>query len=176
MDGSVIASGPVDTQWVRLVNYVGIVEQAVRDVSRWVEDGVAPPSSTNYVVRDGQVAVEATAKARRGIQPTVTLTSGGKTRLTIKAGTTIRLEGRIEVPAGAGEIANIYWSQSGKDDFSPAPLPKAHQKALTVKTSMTFTTPGTYYPVLRITANREGDPSLTVRGVRNLARIRVDVE
>ncbi|WP_454798481.1 hypothetical protein [Novosphingobium lindaniclasticum] len=176
LDGSVIASGPVDTQWVRLVNYVGIVQQAVLDVSRWVEQSVAPPPSSNYVVSEGQVSVDPAARGRHGIQPTVTLTSGGKTRVKIRAGTTINLEGRVEVPPGAGEIANVDWSQTGMDEFSAAPLTKAHQREMMVKTTMTYSTPGTYYPVLRATANREGDPSLKVRYVRNLARIRVDVE
>ena len=39
------------------VSYLGALHQALRDVSRWVEDGVAPPPSTSYAVVDGQVVV-----------------------------------------------------------------------------------------------------------------------
>ncbi len=49
-----------------LINWYGIVEQALRDVAAWAEDGVAAPDSTRYSVEDAQIVVpELAAAARR---------------------------------------------------------------------------------------------------------------
>ena len=44
----------------RLVDYNGILQQALRDVSAWAEQGIAPPRSTRYEVVDSQVSVPTT--------------------------------------------------------------------------------------------------------------------
>ncbi len=44
---------PVAT--TRVINYTGVVQQALRDLSDWVEKGLAPPPSTTYKMVDGQV-------------------------------------------------------------------------------------------------------------------------
>ena len=62
----------------RIVSYQGALQQALRDLAAWVEKGVAPPSSTNYRIEDGQVIVAATAAERRGIQPVVRLRVEGR--------------------------------------------------------------------------------------------------
>lgn len=41
----------------RTVSYLGVLQQALRDLSAWVEQGAAPPASTRYKVVDGQVIV-----------------------------------------------------------------------------------------------------------------------
>ena len=51
----------------RVVSYLGVLQQALRDLSAWVEDGVAPPESTKYIVTDGQVVVPTSAADRHGI-------------------------------------------------------------------------------------------------------------
>ena len=37
-----------------LVGYVPVVFQALDDLAAWAEDGVAPPRSSNYDIRDGE--------------------------------------------------------------------------------------------------------------------------
>ena len=59
------------------VSYVGMLHQALRDLSRWVEAGIPPPESTGYEVVDGQVVVPPGAIGRRGVQPVVSLTVDG---------------------------------------------------------------------------------------------------
>ena len=61
----------------RIVSYRGVLEQALRDLAAWTERGIAPPASTEYEVRGGQVFVPATAAERRGIQAVVHLTANG---------------------------------------------------------------------------------------------------
>jgi hypothetical protein len=51
------------------VSYLGVLQQALRDLSRWVEEDVAPPASTNYEVVDGLVMVPAGATQRRAFNP-----------------------------------------------------------------------------------------------------------
>ncbi len=57
------------------ISYMGVLHQALRDLSAWVEKGVAPPSNTSYEVVDGQVVVPADARERGGVQPVVSLTT-----------------------------------------------------------------------------------------------------
>src|SRR5262249_3927009 len=64
----------------RTINYQGVLEQALRDVSAWVERGVRPPSNTRYTVVQSQVQVPSLATERGGIQPVVTLKVNGRER------------------------------------------------------------------------------------------------
>ena len=46
---------------------------------------------------------------------------------------------------------------------------------VTVTTSYAFSQPGTYFPALRITSQRQGDPNTPHTRILNLARARVIV-
>lgn len=46
---------------------------------------------------------------------------------------------------------------------------------LTVRATHTFATPGTYFPVLRATSQRDGDRATPYARVQNLDRVRVVV-
>lgn len=176
LDGSVVASGSVDNQFVRLIDYNGILEQAVRDVSAWVENDVAPPRSTQYALNNGQVSLPADASVRQGIQPVVKLTSRSGERIVAKVGQHITLVGDISVPPSAGKIVKTEWSQTGNDDFLDAPLPQQPSETLSVHKTFVYSKPGTYYPVLRVISQREGDGTTEFTRVGNLARVRVIVE
>ena len=84
------------------VSYLGVLQQALRDLSRWVEEDVAPPASTSYEVVDGQVIVPDDAAARRGIQPVVSLTVDGGAARRRRDGTRIHLPCRGGGPGGNG--------------------------------------------------------------------------
>ena len=71
----------------RTVSYQGALEQALRDVSAWVEKGVKPPASTNYKMVDSQVEVPDSAAQRVGIQPVVRLSANGRERAEVTVGT-----------------------------------------------------------------------------------------
>ena len=70
----------------RTVSYQGALEQALRDVSAWVEKGVKPPPSTNYKMVDSQVEVPKTAAKREGIQPVVHLSANRRERADVAVG------------------------------------------------------------------------------------------
>ncbi|KPY30098.1 hypothetical protein ALO52_200101 [Pseudomonas syringae pv. primulae] len=176
LDGSVVASGSTDNQFVRLIDYNGILEQAVRDVSGWAENGIAPPRSTQYALNNGQVSLPVEASVRQGIQPVVKLTSRSGQRVIAKVGQPITLLGDISVPPSAGKIVKTEWSQTGNDDFSDAPLPHQPSETLAVHKTFVYSKPGTYYPVLRVTSQREGDNTTAFTRIGNLARVRVIVK
>lgn len=41
----------------RTVSYLGVLQQALRDISAWAEKGIVPPANTTYKIEDGQVIV-----------------------------------------------------------------------------------------------------------------------
>jgi len=167
-----ITPGP---RTARLIQFDGIVQQALRDLSNWVEKGVAPSQSTRYEVSDGQVKVAENAFQRRGIQPVVDLTVDGKTQINIKAGQKVTFKAEIQVPLGAGKIVGTDWDFDGNGYFKAFTFGKPKE---TVKISLTHTYPkaGTYFAQLRVTSQREGDTSTPFAKVQNLGRIRVVVQ
>ena len=157
-----------------LVNWYGMVEQALRDVAAWAEDGVTPPASTRYEVTDGQIVVPDNAAARRGIQPTVDLTIRGKDAAEIPAGQTVTLKAKAQVPPGAGEIVKAEWDLDGDGVYTDAPLTRIGN-VVTLQTTATFDEPGTYLVALRVSSERDGDPSARFALAQNLDRVQVVV-
>jgi hypothetical protein len=160
------------TPW--LIQGWGVVQQALRDVGAWAERGVAPPRSTRYQVADSQIRVQDNAAARRGIQHTVDLTADNATRVDIAAGETVRFRASVQVPPHAGDVVATEWDFTGTGDFTETPL-RHPRPSLVVRASFTYDEPGTYYPALRVTAQRDSDPTTPFARVQNLGRVRVIV-
>ncbi|WP_198653531.1 PKD domain-containing protein [Actinocorallia populi] len=158
----------------RLIDFTGIYQQALRDVSAWAEKGTAPPRSTGYDVADSQIKVPKNAAARRGIQPVIDLTAGGRTRIEVPAGKAVTFRARIQLPPKTGEVVATEWDFTGTGAFTARSF-GAPRQTVEVKVTFTYTKPGTYYPALRATAQREGDPSDPFTEVPNLGRMRVVV-
>ncbi|MFG2961332.1 PKD domain-containing protein [Streptomyces sp. NPDC048291] len=165
---------PTGTRAPRLVDYNGMLQQALRDVSAWVEKGVAPAQSTPYTVHDSQMAVPASASRRHGIQPVVDLTAEGRDRIEVPAGTPVTFTARIQLPPGTGRIVSTEWDFDGTGDFTARPFGPCRQ-TVEVRATFTYGTPGTYLPSLRATAQRDGDPDTPFTRVPNLGRVRVVV-
>ncbi|BCW06063.1 PKD domain-containing protein [Arthrobacter sp. NtRootA1] len=157
-----------------LVNWYGMAEQALRDLAAWSENGVQPPASTDYKINDAQVSVPDNAAARRGIQPTVDLTVQGSESTTIKAGQSIKLNAKAQVPPGAGAVVKAEWDLDGDGVYTNAPLTQIGN-VVTLQTDATFAKPGTYLVALRVSSERTGDPSATFALAQNLDRVQVVV-
>jgi hypothetical protein len=157
------------------VSYLGVLHQALRDVSAWVEKGVAPPASTSYKVADGQVQVPATAAGRKGIQPVVTLSVNGRTRAGVAVGKRVRFSAVIDVPANTGRLISAEWSLEGTGEFTPAKLGANPGARVNLTATHAFSKPGTYFPMLRVASQREGDAQTPYARIRNLGRVRVVV-
>lgn len=170
--------GPTNAaqSWVdtHIISYAGILQQALRDVAAWAERGIAPAESTNYKISDGQVVVAPTAAERKSIQPVVTLTVNDGERAEVRVGEAVALEATAEAPPNTGVIVSAEWDFDGEGDYPERSALTAAPK-VTITTTHAFTTPGTYFPVVRVAAHRNGDTKTSYALARNLARVRVVV-
>lgn len=167
---------PVAT--TRIVDYAGVVQQALRDLSAWVEKGLAPPASTIYEVVDGQVQLPQTAAERKGVQPVVTMKVRGGVRTEVQVGEAVDFTATIEVPEGAGSIVGAKWDFEGTGNYPVVESLDSNNSSLsriTLTTTYTFSKPGTYFPVLLATSQRQGDSRTRHCLVQNLSRVRVVV-
>lgn len=162
----------------RLVPYVGVLQQALRDVSAWAERGLPPPPSTAYEVIDGQVVVPPTAAARRGIQPVVALTANGGELAEVAVGETVEFEARIEAPPGSGVVVGADWDFEGAGDFpvsEPLELVTADGASARTTARHAFAEAGVYFPAVRATAHRQASRANRFARAQNLGRVRVVV-
>jgi len=169
---------PVDP--TRLVSYLGVLYQALRDISAWVEKGIPPPPSTSYKVVDGQIVVPSTAAERLGIQPVVLLTANGAVRAEVSVGQPVKFSATIQLPPNTGKIVGAEWDFEGEGTYPVAqPVSEGTSNAsgssVTVTITHSFAKPGTYFPALRASSQREGDASAVFARVQNLGRVRVVV-
>jgi hypothetical protein len=156
------------------VSYLGMLHQALRDLSRWVEGGSEPPASTSYEVVDGQVVVPADATARRGIQPVVSLTVDGGARADVRVGEEVTLRASAAVPPGTGAIVAVEWDFDGAGGFRVSDEVEPAEE-VAVERLWSAPGPGTYFPVVRVVAQRDGDAATPYARLRNIARVRVVV-
>jgi hypothetical protein len=166
----------VPSRKTRIVPYLGVLQQALRDVAAWVELGIAPPASTAYRYIDGQVHVPTTAMERRGPQAVVRATANGGEGADVAVGDQVRFQAHVEVPAGAGGIVGLEWDFDGTGEF--AVTEDGLDPALTTYTSVVthaFTAPGTYFPAVRVANQRSVDVGTPHCRILNLGRVRVVV-
>jgi len=156
-----------------LVDYYGIVEQALRDISAWAEKGIAPPRSTRYDVRHAQIVVPDNAAVRGGLQPTVDLTVRGATSVRAAVGQQVPLTAKVEAPPGTGKIVATEWDCDGDGAFAAANF-GSPKRTLHLRSTCTYSRPGTYFAALKVTAQRDGMLAQFAR-VQNLDRVRIVV-
>jgi hypothetical protein len=160
----------------RTVSYQGALEQALRDVSAWVERGVNPPASTNYKVVDSQVQVPDRADQRAGIQPVVHLSANGRERAEVAVGKPVTFSAIIEAPPNGGKVVAAEWDFEGSGNYPVTEPLSDFKPTVTLKTTYSFSSPGTYFPVLRAASQREGDSKTPYARIQNLGRVRVVVK
>jgi hypothetical protein len=184
----------VEDDPTRTVGYLGVLQQALLDLSAWVEKDIAPAATTQYKIEAGQVIVPQTANERKGIQPVVTLMANGSKRAEINAGQSITFTAEVEVPENMGKIVAAAWNfeglskevekQSGwnfenSDAFSVAGniiQAGSTGSRVTIEATHTFSKPGTYFPTLRIASQRNGNAKTPYTRIQNLDRVRVVVK
>ncbi|KAH6988578.1 hypothetical protein EDB80DRAFT_865564 [Ilyonectria destructans] len=158
----------------RLVDFTGLYEQHLRDLSAWVENGIEPPEQTRYKVEDGQVEVPQTAAERRGIQPVVDLTVSSGNRTEVSVGNVVTFKLHVEVPQGTGKVVSTEWDFYGVGDFVVKEFGKI-RSTVDITLEFTYDTPGTYLPAVRVASQREGDAETQFARALNLGRVRVVV-
>ena len=126
----------------RVVTYLPMLQQALRDVSAWVEQGIVPPANTAYRVADGQIIVQPTAAARRGIQPLVRIAANGAARAMVRVGQPVRFTGTITAPPGTGMVVKAEWDFEGRGDYPVSSAVGGTSATASVSTSYSFSKPG----------------------------------
>jgi hypothetical protein len=149
----------------RVVEYTGMYQRALRDVSRWVECGTTPPESSRYTVVDSQVELSAGAAERHGVQPVVDLIATPCTASTY----CMSLKVTAEAPPGGGRIVSIEWDFLGtgyfiSHDFGPA------SSKIEAQIDHVFTNPGRFISTVRVAGQEEDLASSSFARVYNLAR------
>lgn len=158
-----------------LIDFTGIYEQALRDVSAWAENGTAPPDSSRYKVKDSQVLLRAKASERGGVQPVVTLRGGqGQERVDVTAGERVSLLARIDTIPGSGEVVSVEWDWRGTGRYVEVNF-EPSESTIKVRGTFRYCRPGTYIPNVRVTVQRDGDADTPYARVRNLGRARIVV-
>ncbi|MCB2076771.1 MAG: hypothetical protein KDE55_03625 [Novosphingobium sp.] len=157
-----------------VVSYGGALQQALRDLAAWVEEGKRP-FDTAYQVMNAQVIVPARAVERRGVQPVVELRANGASRAEVAVGEPVNLTATIEMPPGIGKVVSAEWDFTGTGDFSEASKIVEPQASIGVAESRSFDAPGTYFVALRVAGQRDGDPDTPYARVQNIGRVRVVV-
>lgn len=160
------------TTW--LIDYNPVIEQGLVDLISWVEDGVAPPSTT-YEFSKGQVTLPATADARGGLQPVVTVTVNGGDRADIGVGESVNIDAVAEVPPGTGTIVSLEWDFDGLGSFPVTEDIDGTQTLVKASQNHTYDTPGTYFVTARACSNREGDVNAEFRRLPNVDSVRIVV-
>ena len=159
-----------------IVDYSGMVEQALHDLAQWVEDGVTPPASTTYTTdHHNAVHLAATAEERRGTQPVVHLRANGASRAEVATGETVRLEAEASVPPGTGFITAVEWDVEGTGAWASGEDIDPETSTGRFSLMHEYIQAGTYFPGVRVTAHRHGDSTSVLCRVQNLARGRVVV-
>jgi hypothetical protein len=104
----------------------------------------------------------------------VELLANGAPRAEVKVGEPVALAATVETPAGAGVVVAAEWDFEGQGTYATsAELTPAAR--VTVAATHAFARPGTYYPVLRAAAQRNGDAGSPYARVENIGRARVVV-
>jgi len=160
----------------RTVSYQGALEQALRDLSAWVEKGVKPPAGTRYKMADSQVEVPEPAAQRLGIQPVVDLSANGGKRVEVVVGQPVNFFGVVRTPPNGGTVVAAEWDFEGRGDYPVKEPLHDFKPALTLKATHSYSQPGTYFAVLRAASQREGRTNTPYARVENLGRMRVVVK
>ena len=158
------------------VSYLGVLQQALLDLSAWVEKGVEPPNNTVYEVIDGQVVVPENAKERQGFQPTIDLQADGGQRAEVIAGQEVTFTANIQLPENTGTIVSAEWDFDGEGTFNEKSEVDGDKSSLSLETTHSYNKPGTYFAVLRIASQRKGNTETPFTLIRNLDRVRIVVK
>lgn len=175
----------------RTISYMGILQQALLDLSDWCEKGIAPAKTTGYTIERGaQVVLAKTADERHGIQPVVTATIKGEKKATVKAGETVTIHVVADVPQGFGKVVEEKWTfnKDGKPDFIhpdklftyTSNLKKARFShdgcRIEFDTQVTYDKAGTYFPAVRVVSERNPKKGSKYTRIENIDRVRIVVE
>ena len=135
-----------------------------------------PTTDYRWHEESSSLTLAASASERRGIQPVVTLRVDGGERADVRVGDAVTFEAIAEVPPGTGTLIRAEWDFDGAGAWPAVDdSVDGSQASVVLAAQHTYDAPGVYFPSVRVTAHRDGDPHATLFRVLNLARVRVVV-
>jgi hypothetical protein len=164
-----------------VTRYESTLFQALLDISDWVERGIAPSKTTDYVVDEGQVMLAEDGKNRGGIQPVPYATVNGRERADVKPGEKVTIHVVVDVPKGTGKVVKADWCLDDTKQFIlPVDLSAAKYSAdgghVEFDTTVSYDRAGTYFPTVKVCSERKGDANTTYTRIANLGKVRVVVK
>jgi hypothetical protein len=160
----------------RAVMYGGVMQEALRCVIEWVEEGIEPAASTRYQVQSGQIELPAAAAERQGVQPVATASANGESSAEVAPGTSVTFDVLVEAPPRGGKIIDVVWDFDGSGQYAfRHENVDGSSTSMRLTTTHTFNTPGTYFPAVRVTSERDGSVDAILYRMENLDRVRVIV-
>jgi hypothetical protein len=96
-------------------------------------------------------------------------------RVAVTVGEPVDLTSTAAVPPGSGLIVRVDWDFESTGTYPERSTLETPDRHVVSQVTPTFTEPGVHFPVLRVTAERNGDPGAVFGLVQNLARARVIV-
>lgn len=175
----------------RTISYMGILQQALLDLSDWCEKGIAPAATTGYTIEQGaQVVLAETAEERHGIQPIPVATICGAKKATVRVGEKVSIHVVADVPQGYGRVVEAKWTfgKDGKPDNVHPDKLFSYTSDLTKATysndgsrvefsvEVVYDKPGTYFPAVRVVSERNPDGGSKYTRIENIDRVRIVVE
>ncbi|KSU54830.1 hypothetical protein SAMN05216418_1807 [Microbacterium enclense] len=156
LDGPISSGGDVP--------YLGLLEQALRDLSAWVEEDKQPAPSTVYDFPNNQIVLKE-GKGRLGLQPTITVSANGGKRAEVAQGDRVRFNAKIE-PAVAGDVVTrVEWNPGTPDaPWTDVAFTAKRDGSVAIRRDESFQAVGTYFPAFRVTAYRNGAPAEGIVG------------
>jgi hypothetical protein len=110
----------------------------------------------------------------RGVQPVVSLTVDGGARADVGVGREVTLRATVAAPPGTGFVVGLEWDFDGAGLFPRCDSVEAAE-TIDLERRWTAPGPGTYFPVVGVVTQRDGDRDRPYARLRNLARVRVVV-
>ena len=164
-----------------VVDYTTTLYQALLDLSDWVEKGIAPSHTSAYEVEDGQVVLGADGRQRGGIQPVPDVTINGKERADVRLGEQVTIHVAVDMPKGTGKVVKADWCLDDSKVFAlPVDLSKATYSAdgehVEFDTTISYDKAGTYFPTVKVYAERNGDAETPYTRIANIGKVRVVVK
>jgi hypothetical protein len=148
----------------------------MNDLIKWIEEGIAPPPSTNYsfdVHSALQLPID--ASERKGIQPTVQLKVNGKKYLQAKVDQLIEFYGEAEAPPNTGYFIMVEWDFDGTGSFAYHKELSGTDNKIKTTISHKYAQPGTFFVTFRVVLDRNGDKNDIIHHIINQSRVRIVV-
>lgn len=165
------------TGQTRYINYMPNIHQALKDLIKWVENGIKPPLSTKYNFnKDSALQLPNSALKRLGIQPLVKANANGSKRVDIKIGQSITLRGEAEAPPGTGYFVRAEWDFDGLGTFPHNESLEGTDNKIISSVKHSYKGPGTFFATFRVFLHRNGDKQDHMHHIINQDRVRIVVK